>query len=403
MLAELAASRASALIGPAGTGKTTLLKILVSQPAIAAGGLLLLAPTGKARVRMQMATGHHAQTLAQFLVPTGRFDPETGSYRVTGENKYDGARTVIVDEASMLTEEMLASLIDALKGVDRFILVGDPRQLPPIGAGRPFFDIVEQLKPDNIEAAFPRVGVGYAELTVRRRHIGQVREDVQLADWFSGQPLGAAEDEILGRILHEDNTPTLRLIAWESAEELRELMLDVLVEELDGLASREDVRGFELSLGGSEFEDRIYFHRSQTHQKCESWQILSPVRGLTHGVRDINRLVQTTFRAQTIEWARQWRFRKIPRPLGPEGIVYGDKVINLKNHTTEWVFPKEGSLNYVANGEIGIVVVSSRTRLRRGSRGSSRSSSRPSPSTPTTSRRASSKRRGRRCSNSRTP
>src|SRR5438094_5330014 len=100
----------------------------------------------------------------------------------------------------MLTEEMLAALIDSLKGVDRFILVGDPRQLPPIGAGRPFFDIVEQLKPPNVESVFPRVGGGYSELTVRRRHIGQIREDVQLADWFSGQPLGAGEDEILGRV-----------------------------------------------------------------------------------------------------------------------------------------------------------------------------------------------------------
>jgi hypothetical protein len=37
----------------------------------------------------------------------------------------------------MLTEEMLAATIDALAGVDRLILCGDPRQLPPIGAGRP--------------------------------------------------------------------------------------------------------------------------------------------------------------------------------------------------------------------------------------------------------------------------
>ena len=43
----------------------------------------------------------------------------------------------------MLTEEMLAALIQALKGVHRLILIGDPRQLPPIGAGRPFVDIVE--------------------------------------------------------------------------------------------------------------------------------------------------------------------------------------------------------------------------------------------------------------------
>jgi hypothetical protein len=355
-LAELAESRASVLIGPAGTGKTTLLKILVHHPAIAAGGVLLLAPTGKARVRMQMATTHAAQTLAQFLVPTGRYDTSTQTYLIKGEGKFDGAKTVIVDEASMLTEEMLASLIDGLKGVDRFVLVGDPRQLPPIGAGRPFFDIVEQLRPETIEAKFPRVGPGYAELTVRRRHIGEVREDVQLADWFSGQPLGAGEDEILGRMLEEDNTPTLRFVPWESADELRDLVLDTLVDEIDDISSRDDVLGFELSLGGSEFGGRAYFRRGETAERSESWQILSPVKGLTHGVRDLNRLIQTTFRAQTISWARQPRFRRIPKPMGPESIVYGDKVMNVRNHNTDRVYPTQGAINYIANGEIGIVV-----------------------------------------------
>jgi ATP-dependent exoDNAse (exonuclease V) alpha subunit len=70
------------------------------------------------------------------------------------------ARTVIVDEASMLTEEMLGALIQALKGVYRLILIGDPRQLPPIGAGRPFVDIVKHLAPEGIIEKFPRVGPG---------------------------------------------------------------------------------------------------------------------------------------------------------------------------------------------------------------------------------------------------
>ena len=356
MLAELAASRFSVLIGPAGTGKTTLLKMLVDHPAVAVGGVLLLAPTGKARVRMQMATRADARTLAQFLVPLKRYDPETGAYKVIGKDKVAVAKTVIVDEASMLTEEMLAALVDALKGVERFILVGDPRQLPPIGAGRPFVDIVEQLKPANVEALFPRVGVGYAELTVRRRHIGEVREDLQLADWFSGQSLGPGEDEILGHILTTDNTPTLRFVQWDTADDFRDRLLDTLVEELEDVTSRDDARGFELSIGGDEYEGNVYFHRGKTHAKSESWQILSPVRGLTHGVRDVNRLVQTTFREDAIASARQARFRRIPRPLGPEGIVYGDKVINLVNHSTDRVYPKEGGINYVANGEIGVVV-----------------------------------------------
>ena len=95
-----------------------------------------------------------------------------------------GARTVIIDEASMLTEEMLAALIQALKGVHRLILIGDPRQLPPIGAGRPFVDIVKHLSPDSVTEKFPRVGPGYAELTIRRRQAGEEREDLHFAEWF---------------------------------------------------------------------------------------------------------------------------------------------------------------------------------------------------------------------------
>lgn len=57
-LKELAESRLSVLIGPAGTGKTTLLSVLCSHPQIAEGDIVLLAPTGKARVRMEQSTSH---------------------------------------------------------------------------------------------------------------------------------------------------------------------------------------------------------------------------------------------------------------------------------------------------------------------------------------------------------
>jgi hypothetical protein len=144
-LSELAASRFSVLIGAAGTGKTTLLKFLCRAAPIQQRGVLLLAPTGKARVRLQQATGVGARTLVQFLRPN-RYDESTQSYRVIGDvERYSSCKTVIIDEASMLTEDQLAALFDALSGVDRIILVGDPSQLPPIGAGRPFVDIVKLL------------------------------------------------------------------------------------------------------------------------------------------------------------------------------------------------------------------------------------------------------------------
>ena len=67
-----------------------------------------------------------------------------------------GYKTVIIDECSMLTEEMLAATLQHLKGVQRFILVGDYRQLPPIGAGRPFFDIINYIKLAEIDNQFPK-------------------------------------------------------------------------------------------------------------------------------------------------------------------------------------------------------------------------------------------------------
>jgi hypothetical protein len=85
-LEEIYRSRFSVLIGPAGTGKTSLLTALISMPSVAEGGVLLLAPTGKARVQMQKrAKSAQAFTLAQFLLKLDRYDAETGAYRMTGE------------------------------------------------------------------------------------------------------------------------------------------------------------------------------------------------------------------------------------------------------------------------------------------------------------------------------
>src|SRR5206468_6195788 len=82
-LRELAESRFSVLVGPAGSGKTKLLSALCSDLAIRDGGILLLAPTGKARVRLQTQVGLPAQTLSQFLLrPFGRYEPTTGTYRL---------------------------------------------------------------------------------------------------------------------------------------------------------------------------------------------------------------------------------------------------------------------------------------------------------------------------------
>ena len=340
-LAELAESRFSVLVGPAGTGKTSALGILCSQDEIREGGLLLLAPTGKARVRMQELAGGvdtRALTVAQFLNRNGRYDVKTGRYHLSDRPRATGYDTVIVDEASMLTEDMLGALLDALHGVQRLILVGDPAQLPPIGAGRPFVDIVAQLCPDDLEFRFPRVAKGYAELTIERRQVGVERPDLRLAGWFSATPPAPGDDDVFS--VNSDENSTLRFVEWEKPEDFQPKLIDVLVEELR-LTNVDDLRGFNRTLGSTQSGEYDYFNRTRrgndgSATKIEDWQILSPLRGMPFGVGDINRQIHERFRVEFLKLASWYRYRKIPRPVGAEQIVYGDKVINLKNQPARW-------------------------------------------------------------------
>ncbi|MFZ1701030.1 MAG: ATP-dependent RecD-like DNA helicase [Pyrinomonadaceae bacterium] len=360
-LKEIAEARFSVLAGPAGAGKTTVLGILCSQSEIRRDGLLLLAPTGKARVRMQELAGGHgakALTIAQFLHQWGRYEGRTGRYHLSERPKATGFGTVIVDESSMLTEDMLGALIDALQSVKRFIFVGDPAQLPPIGAGRPFVDIVAKLRPENCESLFPRVASGYAELTIERRHIGTDRPDLRLARWFSASPPSAGEDDIFSS--GDDEHEPIRFVEWQKPDDFQPSLVKVLAEELD-LADSSDVRGFNRALGATRSGPFDYFNATRSQpgsvDAVEAWQILSPLRGMPFGVGDINRQIHERFRAGFMSLARQ-RWRSIPKPFGSERVVYGDKVINLRNHRRDGrrVYPQDGALGYLANGEIGVAV-----------------------------------------------
>src|SRR5262249_18259616 len=140
--------------------------------------------------------------------------------------------TVIIDECSMLTEEQLAAVLDALDGVQRLILVGDPRQLPPIGAGRPFLDIVRRLAPKDVERMFPKRGPGYGEITIVRRQAGAARDDMLLAQWFSGLPTDAGADEVWDRLADAGGGHHIRFVRWSTPQELEQKLLEQLKDEL---------------------------------------------------------------------------------------------------------------------------------------------------------------------------
>lgn len=354
-------SRISVLMGAAGTGKSTLVKALCRIPGVEAGGVLLLAPTGKARVRLEQASGMpgKGRTIAQFLNGLKRYDGNTGRYFLNPEAPRSKAhRTVVIDESSMLTEDQLAALIDALEGMDRLIFVGDPKQLPPIGAGRPFVDIVNRLRPEDVEKLVPRVGSNYAELLVTRRQQGQ-RLDLQLANYFNGSDSDPGRDEVWGR-LRSQNSEHVRLVPWETPEQLRARLMETLTSEL-GIGGEQEQQDFSCTLGGSLYNGHVYFWPGKNGNpgaahKVESWQILSPLRATEAGSEAINRHVQRRFRASALTLAAEpvAYKRKINKPMGAQGIIWGDKVINVSNSSKRVTWPIQ-ELPYVANGDIGIV------------------------------------------------
>lgn len=371
-LEELFRSRASVLIGPAGTGKTTLLLALLSLDQVRKGGVLLLAPTGKARVQMQKKAGDvKAFTLAQFLLGFNRYDGRTGAYLVTDTpDRENGFATVVIDEASMLTEDQLAATLDALdpSSVQRIILVGDPRQLPPIGAGRPFVDVIRLLREQDAKPLR-----GLAELTVVRRQAESSegpespRDDVLLSRWFSGEAPDAGADEVWDR-LTTGSARGIRAIAWDSDADLQTKLLQELTAHIrsDVNASVSDETAFEISLGGSEWNGRAYFNPSREGADgrrqgggagVEAWQILAPMRAGETGVDGLNRWIKRLFRVSVRDWTEvepHW-YRKIAKPMGSQAILYGDKVINLSNGRRRDVYP-ETERAYLANGEIGLVI-----------------------------------------------
>lgn len=356
ILHELAQSRISVLVGDAGTGKTTVLSVLCSHPDIKAGGVLLLAPTGKATVRLLESMGEEgkdftARNVAQFLTKSGRFDFGDMRYILSDEPYADVPNTVIIDESSMLTEEMFGALMQALKRARRIIFVGDPNQLPPIGAGRPFVDLVYMVRM-KLKPGFPKVCEHYGELTVNRRQkADEVRMDVRLSRLFTSTE-ERPDDDVITEII-KDGNPNIEFEQWNTREELEEKLLTIMARET-GMKDVDDQEGFDRSLG-AEFGEYGTFFNMSAAKSADKWQILAPVKNMPQGVMNMNRLIHLRYREKYLEISKHWGARKrIANSLGPEGIVYGDKVINVINTSKKKGYPEEDARNYIANGEIGI-------------------------------------------------
>jgi exodeoxyribonuclease V alpha subunit len=346
--------RISVLTGSAGTGKTSALQVFLDKLDEAEGkkAVYLLAPTGKARVRLSTTTERNAFTIHQFLLKHGWLRPEIYQLRREGGNRAS-APTVIIDECSMVPTDLLGTLFRAisLDHVQRLILVGDPNQLPPIGPGRPFVDIVAWLTDHSADC------VAHLRTTMRTAQgsdlSGEASVALAFADGYRSDSVNPGDDEILSRIARGESWGDLETHFWKDHDELKQLLKQNMRELLE-LGAEGDYATFNESLGIGERPWEQGDWRS-----AEAWQILSPLRIHPFGTDELNRTIQLEYRGGLIQSSTA-RWSKRPRPFGEQDIVYTDKVIQIANRRRQ-AWPRDRhALDYIANGEVGIVIRTSR-------------------------------------------
>ena len=285
------------ITGGPGTGKTTILQGILSLLGNMQLKCVLAAPTGRAAKRLTEVTGEEASTIHR-LLEVG-IDPATGQM-VFGrdEDLPLKADAIIVDEMSMVDVLLLAHLLRAIPQRKRIILVGDPDQLPPVGPGFPFGDMLRSnmLPTVRLTEIFRQAQESLIVMNAHRINSGEL-PDLRTVD----------KDFFFMRRQSED--AVCQLIAQLCAVRLPKNM---------GIPA-----------------DQI--------------QVLSPTRKGGCGTGNLNRLLQATLNPPSPE--------KKERQYGDFSFREGDRVMQIRNNYDIMWKKTDGSAvgSGIFNGDVGVI------------------------------------------------
>ena len=345
----------SVVTGPAGTGKTTVIESLVRGVRRAEGdgaAVLVLAPTGKAADRAREVFEKaslqrvEAVTVHSFLAANGWLNDNLTSRRQGGKKAAVG--TLVLDEASMLDLELAAALFRAIdwQHIHRLILVGDPGQLPPIGRGRVFADVINWMSvahpanlgrlERNLRQLLNKVrGEGTAVVALSELFIVDDEDKAAIGTDNSTRP----DQEALIARIHAGGAidRDLDVIYWDEPESLAKILIAAMEAQMNG---------------GSDPGQRQPFQvwRDALSTDPTAFQILTPHRGELHGVEALNEVCQSRISKFTMD-----------RIGTVDGITLSDKVIQIRNRPKSnpiWAYDAAARKKLkveVFNGEIGTV------------------------------------------------
>lgn len=168
------------LTGGPGTGKTTTVRGIVALFQKMGLDIVLAAPTGRAAKRMSELTGMEAQTVHRLLGMSWNEATHQVTF-IKSEKEPLEADAVIVDEMSMVDLPLFSALLRALRPGTRLVLVGDADQLPSVGAGNVFSDLIRSRR---VETVFLREVFRQAEQSaiIRNAHAVNRGESPQLTN-----------------------------------------------------------------------------------------------------------------------------------------------------------------------------------------------------------------------------
>ena len=283
------------LTGGPGTGKTTVVRAMISIFNSVGLKTVLAAPTGRAAKRMSEATGEEAKTVHRMLEMERTTD---GGIRFCrNERNPLSESVVIVDEASMLDLSLAAALIRSMKRGARLILIGDSDQLPSVGAGNVLSDLIgsERIRTIRLTEVFR-----------------QSKESMIITN---------------AHRINEGIAPQLNITDNDFFFVRREREADI-AETISSLISERLPKTY-----GRDIKDKI--------------QVITPSKKGVAGVEAINSVLQARLNPQS----------KFKKEKASHGVIFreGDRVMQIvNNYDIEW--EKNGIQGVgLFNGDIGII------------------------------------------------
>lgn len=339
------------LTGKPGSGKTFETSHVIKHLKSLNQGLTILAPTGKAALRIseniKINTGleQKAVTIDRYIFENGfwwAYEDWDRLHDLPEKEKLT-VTNLIIDESSMIDLQKLYILFSIIKFTDdypkRIIFVGDENQLPPIGFGKPFYDIINHVV--SKDSLFDK---HYIHMATNCRQENDINI-IKLAEAFSDK--NRYFEESLNMLYTRGKVSDgLEVHYWKTKDELFKGILDRITLLLDqeitakGVEADNDIAKFNLVMGLYEkgFVPIIDMD-FRKKMDLEALQLLSPYRPGFYGAMGLNKMIQEKYRDTSYK--------------DLETIFYhSDKLIRISNYYSGYGRDKKLILS---NGSIGVI------------------------------------------------